>query len=180
MCCPLAPALCSDPVDLVRFGAIEAMAGALASPASSSLTAAKAASAREDTVQRQRRARAWRLLVAQAGVEVRGGPAAGRSVALLVDCGPLRGQAPQCRYASKLASQHHPWSHAVNQSDSPAAALPVVHVPGHGAWRHRQGWHEAGRCAGPPAAAGPAQDGQRGALLRGIGSSRFAGRCAFC
>ncbi|KAL4422766.1 hypothetical protein ABPG75_008963 [Micractinium tetrahymenae] len=59
-----------DPVDLVRFGAIEAMAGALASPASSALTAGKAGSAREDTVQRQRRGRAWRLLVTQAGVEV--------------------------------------------------------------------------------------------------------------
>lgn len=66
-------AVCSDPVDLVRFGAIEAMAGALASPTSSSLTAGgKAASAREDTVQRQRRARAWRLMVTQAGVEVSG------------------------------------------------------------------------------------------------------------
>ncbi len=65
-----------DPSDLVRFGAIEAMTGAVAS-ANASLNGGKAGSsgsstsgARDETVQRQRRGRAWRLLVAQSGVQV--------------------------------------------------------------------------------------------------------------
>lgn len=57
-------------MDLVRFGAIEAMGGATAAPGAASLSGSKAGSSREDTVQRQRRGRAWRLLVAQAGVQV--------------------------------------------------------------------------------------------------------------
>ena len=72
--CPL-PCLCSwcrDPIDLVRFGAIEAMTGVVAS-ASAALAASKLGSAREDTVQRQRRGRAWRLLAAQSGMQVGGG-----------------------------------------------------------------------------------------------------------
>lgn len=59
-----------DPVDLVRFGAIEAMTGALASANASLSSSSKPGSARDDTVQRQRRGRAWRLLVTQAGLEV--------------------------------------------------------------------------------------------------------------
>ncbi|PSC76102.1 short-chain dehydrogenase [Micractinium conductrix] len=57
-----------DPSDMVRFGAIEAMTGALAAFGPGAST--KQGTAREDTVQRQRRGRAWRLLVAQSGLQV--------------------------------------------------------------------------------------------------------------
>lgn len=52
----------------MRFGAIEALAGATAGTAS--LSGSKPGSGREETVSRQRRGRAWRLLVAQAGMQV--------------------------------------------------------------------------------------------------------------
>ena len=78
--CPTAPLLLRsrhrrDPVDLVRFGAIEAMTGVTASAAapltsSGAKASSGAAAAREDVVQRQRRGRAWRLLVAQSGMQV--------------------------------------------------------------------------------------------------------------
>ena len=48
------------------------MTGVVAS-ASAALAASKLGSAREDTVQRQRRGRAWRLLAAQSGMQVGGG-----------------------------------------------------------------------------------------------------------
>ena len=72
--CPLLTllAVCRDPTDLVRFGAIETMTGVVAS-ANAALAASKLGSAREDTVQRQRRGRAWRLLAAQSGMQVGGG-----------------------------------------------------------------------------------------------------------
>lgn len=59
----------------MRFGAIEAMTGVTASASaaltsSSSKPSSGAAAAREDVVQRQRRGRAWRLLVAQSGMQV--------------------------------------------------------------------------------------------------------------
>jgi len=65
----------------VRFGAIEAMTGVTASASaalasSSSKPSSGAAAAREDVVQRQRRGRAWRLLVAQAGMQVGAGAGA--------------------------------------------------------------------------------------------------------
>eukprot|EP00887_Chlorella_sp_A99_P007321 scaffold2.g7321.t1 len=70
-----------DPADMVRFGAMEALTGSVAS-ASAALAPASgagggrvpgggAASSREEQVFRQRRGRAWRLLVAQAGLGMR-------------------------------------------------------------------------------------------------------------
>jgi hypothetical protein len=54
---------------MVRFGAIDALTGA--SPAATAaLGAAKPGGGREDAVLRQRRGRAWRLLVAQAAMQV--------------------------------------------------------------------------------------------------------------
>ena len=62
------------------------MTGVVAS-ASAALAASKLGSAREDTVQRQRRGRAWRLLAAQSGMQVGAGAEArspaGRRWALL-------------------------------------------------------------------------------------------------
>ena len=66
----------SDPVDMVRFGAMEAMTGVVASASASLAGVASAKPApggggsREEVVARQRRGRAWRLLVSQAGMAV--------------------------------------------------------------------------------------------------------------
>ena len=57
-----------DQSDLVRFGALEALTGAVVAPSSTSLSRVRIfdkTSARETAVLQQRRARAWRLLVSQ-------------------------------------------------------------------------------------------------------------------
>ena len=67
-----------DTSDVVRFGALEAMTGAVVTPSSASLTRSRASSSsatakqavREVTTALQRRARAWRLLVSQANTLV--------------------------------------------------------------------------------------------------------------
>jgi len=58
-----------DQSDMVRFGALEALTGAVVAPSSTSLSRVRISdktSARETAVLQQRRARAWRLLVSQA------------------------------------------------------------------------------------------------------------------
>ncbi len=62
-----------DQSDLVRFGALEALTGAVVAPSSTSLSRVRISdktSARETAVLQQRRARAWRLLVSQAATPV--------------------------------------------------------------------------------------------------------------
>ncbi|KAG7671334.1 hypothetical protein KSW81_003472 [Nannochloris sp. 'desiccata'] len=62
-----------DQSDLVRFGALEALTGAIVAPSSTSLSHVRISdktSARETAVLQQRRARAWRLLVSQAATSV--------------------------------------------------------------------------------------------------------------
>ena len=62
-----------DPSDLVRFGALEALTGAVVAPSATTLSRLRLSektSVREGTVLQQRRARAWRLLVAQAASPV--------------------------------------------------------------------------------------------------------------
>lgn len=83
--CPSVPSSRRDPVDLVRFAAIDAMTGVLPS-ASASLGASKlGSSTREDTVARQRRGRAWRLLAAQGGQQVTVPGAGDKGAMKLVD-----------------------------------------------------------------------------------------------
>jgi hypothetical protein len=62
-----------DQSDLVRFGALEALTGAIVAPSSTLLSRVRISdktSARETAVLQQRRARAWRLLVSQAATPV--------------------------------------------------------------------------------------------------------------
>lgn len=62
-----------DPSDLVRFGALEALTGAVVLPSATTLSRqrlSEKSTAREATVLQQRRARAWRLLVSQAAMPV--------------------------------------------------------------------------------------------------------------
>ena len=60
-----------DPSDTVRFVALQALAGGVVSQSESVLGPTSLGKGRDDAVLQQRRARAWRVLVAQAGVEVR-------------------------------------------------------------------------------------------------------------
>lgn len=59
-----------DSSDLVRFAALEALTGAVVTLGQASLAGGQAPGAREAAVLQQRRARAWRLLAANAAAEV--------------------------------------------------------------------------------------------------------------
>ncbi|KAI8103471.1 hypothetical protein M9435_004809 [Picochlorum sp. BPE23] len=59
-----------DPSDTVRFVALQALTGGVVSQSESVLGPTSLGKGRDDAVVQQRRARAWRVLIAQAGVEV--------------------------------------------------------------------------------------------------------------
>lgn len=63
--------LCTrDPSDLVRLGALQALTGSVPAAADASIRMTKIAGVKEDAMLRQRRVRAWRLLVSQSDMQV--------------------------------------------------------------------------------------------------------------
>lgn len=83
----------------------------VAAAAGAALNSSKPGSSREDTVQRQRRGRAWRLLVAQAGMQVGGEEGTGQESPACCSSPRLRvckSGLPQASCAEPLGSASPP------------------------------------------------------------------------